>query len=187
MTTTVHVSRTFRVDTDKNPEVLEDLRLLAARGFEVFGPLDLTPVSASAPPEPEPEPKKNRVVEILAELKERSGLGLESVAVLLGITGPTVWGWKVARRPAPPERFADLERLLKRSRSLPAGSTSLRDEARGARKQRRLQASQRVSLTEDQRLAIGMMREGGATVKSIAGAFGIGTERVYKVLRELGA
>lgn len=133
MTTTVHVSRTFRVDTDKNPEVLEELRLLAARGFEVLGPIDLTPVSAPVEPEPEPEPSRPEVAEIIEQICRLAHLKGADVAALIGVTKESVYNWKNGNANCPEKRLESLQHLLERCQSLPEASRRLKDEAAGAK------------------------------------------------------
>lgn len=197
MTTTVHVSRTFSVDPS-NPQVLEELRLLAARGFEVLGPLDLTPVKAVAvEPEPKPEPAdpRERVAEILEELKARSNMKGSLVAAMLGVDPSAVYGWRAGSREIPPARLDQLEKLLQRSRSLPEGSTTLSDEATGAAaaaKQFLLAGKRRPKvavnrLSDDKRLEVAVLREGGATLAEIARKAGVSLSTVHRVLCEFKA
>jgi hypothetical protein len=161
----------------------------------------LTPVAdAAAEPKPKPKPRDDkaarraRAIEICKELKSRSRLGISAVADLLGLRPVTVWCWIQSkptssgkmREPPNAQRLAELERLLARSRSAPEGSTSLRDEARGASRQRARQGSRARGLTADQKLAIGVMRESGSSLNAIAKAFGICARTAKRILDEVG-
>lgn len=195
MTTTVHVSRTFKVDTHRNPEVLEELRLLAARGFEVLGPIDLTPVSP--PAKAKPEPLKSRVAEMFNELADVQGLGAYRVGALMGVTAGSVYNWRRGRMKISAGRLSQLERLLKRSRGLPAGSTTLFDEAQGAIAARRRLARPKPEpglprgkrgrpVSDETRLEIAVMRKQGFSVNEIKKSLGVGTSTVYLALKALG-
>lgn len=190
MTTTVHVSKTFTVNPN-DQQVLEELRLLAARGFEVLGPLDLTPAKAVAV-EPKTHPR-NRASEIIHEL-HAGGLRLYETAALMGVTSSCVAVWKSTNarywpKGASASRVKELEALLKRSRSLPEGSTALHDEAKGASAaQKRLRAAGRGKgkpLSDEQRLGMAVMKESGSKVTEISKAFGVNRRTVHRVLKDL--
>ena len=185
MTTTVHVSRTFTVNRN-DTQVLEELRLLAARGFAVLGPLDLTPVADVVV---EAEPEKNRVAEICDELSAGRGLGAYKVAALIGVTSSTIYNWTKSRTAIPANRLDQLEQLLKRSRALPAGSTTLYDEASVAiAARRRVAAKPRAKpLSDETRLEIAVLREQGLSIREIKKSLGVGAGAVYRALKDLGA
>jgi|694.fasta_scaffold84482_4 hypothetical protein len=193
MTTTIHVSRTFHVDPVKNPQVLDELRLLAARGFEVLGPLDLTPVAdVESSVLASQRRRRERFAEVIAELRDAHGLKVVEVARLIGATEWAVYSWlkaesAIARQVRAPKESSikEAESLLARARKLPKGSTVLRDEARGVRTELK-RRGRRPLLLDDQKLAIGVMAEAGSSLRVIAKAFSVSVATVSRVIAELG-
>jgi predicted transcriptional regulator len=171
MVRTVYVSRVFRVDVESQPEVVEELRRLAARGFDVLGPIDLSPVAAAAPePEPEPTPRPREVID---ELK-RLGLGTSGVAALVGVSAGAISNWKSGRHNCDQSRLGCLERLLERAKS--GNLDGLKAEARGARRAVRLASGKRrriYAVSESQRATMVDLRSRGSSVSQIAEATGL--------------
>jgi predicted transcriptional regulator len=170
MVRTVYVSRVFRVDVESQPEVVEELRRLAARGFDVLGPIDLSPVAGAAAAEPEPTPRPREVID---ELK-RLGLGTSGVAALVGVSAGAISNWKSGRHNCDQSRLGCLERLLERAKS--GNLDGLKAEARGARRAVRLASGKRrriYAVSESQRATMVDLRRRGSSVSQIAEATGL--------------
>ena len=185
MVRTVHVSRVFQVDVESQPEVVEELRRLAARGFEIFGPLDLSPCGAAAKPEPEPEPVP-AAAEIVGQICKRAHLSGAAVAALVGVAPETLYNWRSGSTHCPEARLQSLQSLLDRCLSLPEASRQLRDEATGAQRAMRLAASRgrgrkcpRISV--DQRQEIESLRKQGRSARDIAKAVNVSEASVYRL------
>jgi hypothetical protein len=184
--TEVHVSRVFRVDARSNPEVLEEIARLAKRGFTVLGPIQLEPVEAL--PESE-KPAWEIVLELRKELKATAGLATEDIAALVGVKTSCVYQWSSRSAwPCPQARIGELRQLLERAKSLPEGSKALQDEARGARlATASLPKKRSPPLSDEQRLAIGILREQGLSIAKIASTVGRDPRSVKSALASLGA
>jgi len=188
--TEVHVSRVFRVDARSNPEVLEEIARLAKRGFTVLGPIQLEPVEAVTVPLPEPEkPAWEIVLELRKELKAAAGLATEDIAALVGVTTSCIYQWSSRSAwPCPQARIDELRQLLERAKSLPEGSKALQDEARGARlATASLPKKRSPPLSDEQKLAIGILREQGLSIAKIASTVGRDPRSVKSALASLGA
>lgn len=191
MQATVLVSRSFVFDPKAQPELLDELRALRERGFDVYGNVDLDgqreePIVGALT-------KVSSVTRspVVAELDELASLGLSlcDIARLSGTSREQVRRWK--RGFVPSVRYAaELHQLLARARKLPKGSTRLRDESRGiaaaAARSRKLEKSdgkQTLSLTDDQILEVAVLRENGETIDSIAARFGVCAGTVSRAIR----
>lgn len=197
MQTTVLVSRKFSFDPATQPELLEELRSLRSRGFDVYGNVDLDgdgdgddrrQDEAVGSLQPVAAVTRSPIVSELDELASL-GLGYTDIARLIGVCVESVRIWRDGGLPA--ARNADEVRsLLKRARKLPKGSTRLRDESRGikAATERHKQAAKSrgetvLALTDDQILEVAMLRESGEKIEAIAEKFGVSAPTVSRVLR----
>lgn len=186
MVRTVHVSRVFQVDVDSQPEVVEELRRLAARGFEIFGPLDLSPCGGASPkPEKKPEPTpKPRVHEIIDRICERSELSISSVAALLSVAPETLYNWRKLVTKCPEPRLKAIEQLLSRCLALPKGSQTLRDEAEGAKRVWKIAVKPRKrcrAISAELAERIISLRKSGMKVAEVARQAKVSQNSVYKI------
>ena len=180
MVRTVHVSRVFQVDVESQPEVVEELRRLAARGFEIFGPLDLSPCGAAAKPEPEPEPVQSAFAAVFEQICSRSGLKSSEVAALVGVTNQSVCNWRRGACKCPDARMRLLQALLERCLSSEGGH-QLKAEAAGAKQAMKLvRRRQTGGKPKASAKRIASLRKEGRTYSEIAKALGVAPSTVYR-------
>jgi hypothetical protein len=191
---TVTVSRSFTFDPAKQPEMVSELRGLAERGFNVLGPVLFDPV-----PEPAKETgdllpvgsvarcsaTRAEIASAIEEIKSLSGLSETGVGRLLGVSQPLIYAWRRGDVQMLNRRWDAVQALLRRARKLPAGSSRLVDEARGAAvaSKRLAKKASRTFLTDDQKIEIAALHEQGTSVDEIAGRFAVSVSRVRQIAK----
>lgn len=210
MQTTVIVSRSFTFDPDSQGDVVSEIKSLRDRGFDILGAVDAEGWGVSPPSigseigslEPVEKiarrggkkPSGIKTADIAAaidEIRKLTGLSLAAIALLVGVHQTTIGQWKRGDRTISAGRWLEVQSLLRRARSAPDGDRTLHSEARGlhiaAKRDRGETARQRgrspkVILTDDQKIEIATLREGGLTLSKIADKFGVTISRVRDVL-----
>jgi transcriptional regulator with XRE-family HTH domain len=178
---TVLVSRLVSFDPDLQPEVLQDIEKLKSAGFSVFQQVgDIVPVSSVVEPEASPDPG---VASLVAAIQEKHGLSARGIAALAGVSSYSLHIWcKQGGRPS----RASLERLLslkRRSDRIEAGTSQLRDEARGAvRVAHRMRPTRRSRTTGEQKQEIIRLRSQGETVRDISRKVDVSKSSVIRIL-----
>jgi len=181
---TVLVSRLVSFDPHLQPEVLQDIEKLKSAGFDVFQQVgDIVPVaSVVSVVEPEASPDPG-VASLVAAIQEKHGLSARGIAALAGVSSYSLHVWcKQGGRPSK----ASLERLLalkRRSDRIEAGTSQLRDEARGAvRVAHRMRPTRRSRTTGEQKQEIIRLRSQGETVRDISRKVDVSKSSVIRIL-----
>jgi len=191
---TVTVSRSFTFDPAKQPEMVSELRGLAERGFNVLGPVLFDPVPEPAKATGDLLPvggvarcsaTRAEIASAIEEIKSLSGLSETGVGRLLGVSQPLIYAWRRGDVQMLNRRWDAIQALLRRARKLPAGSSRLVDEARGAAvaSKRLAKKVSRTFLTDDQKIEIAALHEQGTSVDEIASRFAVSVSRVRQIAK----
>lgn len=178
---TVLVSRLVSFDRRLQPEVLQDIERLKSAGFSIYQQVgDIVPVASVAEVEVENSPD---VASLVASIQEKHGLSIRGIAALAGVSSYSMHVW--CKQGGKPSK-ASWERLLslkRRSDRIEAGTSQLRDEARGAvRVAYRVRTTRRPRTTDEQKREIISLRSQGATVREIANKVDVSKSSVIRIL-----
>jgi transcriptional regulator with XRE-family HTH domain len=195
---TVLVSRSVTFDPSVQAEVLKDLERFSALGFSVYRQVgEIVTIPEARGDEPEPEPRREaRLAEATAairDIREKHGLSYHGIGALIGCSGGTVANWqRKSTEGISTALHGRLMDLWRKSGRIAKGSTQLRDLAKGASagvrlRERVVGKSRRraENLTDDKRLEIATLREGGKTLRETAELAGVSKTTVMRVCKEL--
>lgn len=206
MQTTVTVSRSFTFDPDSQSDVLAEIKSLRDRGFRVLGEIDpealgretgptplggLEPIERVAKGRPRSGIPTADIKAAINEIVSLTGLTKSAIALLVGVNRTALGAWQNGTRGISASKWLEVQSLLRRSRTVDNGDKSLHSEARGlfiaAKRKKGDQPKKRgraprVSLTDDQKIEIATLRDGGLTLRKISEKYGVTISRVRDVL-----